>query len=225
MTSDTAVGSERGRTLVTVRRTVNEHGTMTVEDNIRLFTLPNSPFAFTGGADREEVLSIADRVELGDKLDAMPGSMPHADVRRLEIAKAVATEPDILLLDEPFAGLNQAEIRDLSEEIREFRDEGMTLVVVDHNMRGLMALVDRVIVLRCAPAALEEHIPRFQPGLGGPGRLRIFHAGQGCAGKQLLAFRPQAAAEPKLQPRHHVGGIAHQGPGGCRPDGPRSVCE
>jgi branched-chain amino acid transport system ATP-binding protein len=133
--------------LARVSQESNPIETMDVENNIRLFTLPNSPFAFTGGADHEEIVSIAARVELADKLDQMPGSMPHADVRRLEIAKAIATEPNILLLDEPFAGLNQAEIRDLSEEIREFRDEGMTLVVVDHNMKGLMALVDRVIVL------------------------------------------------------------------------------
>jgi branched-chain amino acid transport system ATP-binding protein len=133
--------------LARVSQESNPIETMTVEDNIRLFTLPNSPFAFTGGADREGILAIAGRVELADKLDQMPGSMPHADVRRLEIAKAIATEPDILLLDEPFAGLNQAEIRGLSAEIRAFREEGMTLVVVDHNMKGLMALVDRVIVL------------------------------------------------------------------------------
>lgn len=133
--------------LARVTQESNPIGTMTVEDNIRLFTLPNSPFAFDGGADHEEIVAIAGRVELDDKLDALPGSMPHADTRRLEIAKAIATDPDVLLLDEPFAGLNQAEIRDLSEEIREFRAEGMTLVVVDHNMKGLMALVDRVIVI------------------------------------------------------------------------------
>ena len=135
------------RGLARVSQESNPIETMTVEDNIRLFTLRNSPFAFTGGADREEIVSIASRVDLAGRLDELPGSLPHADVRRLEIAKAVATDPDILLLDEPFAGLNQAEIRDLSEEIRAFREEGMTLVVVDHNMKGLMALVDRVIVL------------------------------------------------------------------------------
>jgi len=135
------------RGLARVSQESNPIETMTVEDNIRLFTLRNSPLAFTGGADREEVVSIASRVALAGQLDELPGSLPHADVRRLEIAKAVATDPDILLLDEPFAGLNQAEIRDLSEEIRAFREEGITLVVVDHNMKGLMALVDRVIVL------------------------------------------------------------------------------
>ncbi len=133
--------------LARVSQESNPIGTMTVEDNIRLFTLPDSPFAFNGGGDHDDIVAIAERVGLADKLDALPGSIPHADTRRLEIAKAIATEPDVLLLDEPFAGLNQSEIRDLSDEIRAFSEEGMTLVVVDHNMRGLMALVDRVIVL------------------------------------------------------------------------------
>lgn len=76
-----------------------------------------------------------------------PDALPHADRRRLEIAKAIATDPEMLLLDEPFAGLNQAEIETLSEQIRSLRDEGTTIIVVDHNMKGLMALVDRVIVI------------------------------------------------------------------------------
>ncbi|MCH7661791.1 MAG: hypothetical protein IH933_14840, partial [Euryarchaeota archaeon] len=70
-----------------------------------------------------------------------------ADVRRLEIAKAIATEPELLLLDEPFAGLNQAEIRELSEQLRAVHAEGVTILIIDHNMKGLMELVDRVIVI------------------------------------------------------------------------------
>jgi len=133
--------------LARVSQDSNPFEEMTVEDNIRIFTVPNSPFAFQAGGEDAEIAEIASRVELEDDLQKLPGSLPHAGRRRLEIAKALATEPDLLLLDEPFAGLNQAEIRDLSEEIRSFRDEGMTLVVVDHNMHGLMQLVDRVIVV------------------------------------------------------------------------------
>lgn len=119
----------------------------TVEENIRLFTFPNSIRAFRESASDEEIREIASRVGLEDELDTKPDSLPHAGIRRLEIAKAIATDPDTLLLDEPFAGLNQAEIRELSEEIRDLRDEGVTIVVVDHNMKGLMALVERVVVL------------------------------------------------------------------------------
>jgi len=119
----------------------------TAADNIKIFTLPNSLLSFRAGASREEIAEIAATVGIEDQLDVLPGSMAHADTRRLEVAKAIATGPDTLLLDEPFAGMNQAEIRDLSERIHALRDDGMTIVVVDHNMKGLMALVDRVIVL------------------------------------------------------------------------------
>lgn len=118
-----------------------------VAANIRLFTLPNSVFSFHGGASDEQIAEYAARVDLDERLDERPGELPHADVRRLEIAKALATEPDLLLLDEPFAGMNQAEIRTLSEQIESFRAAGTTIVVVDHNMGGLMNLVDRTLVL------------------------------------------------------------------------------
>ena len=135
------------RGLARVSQESNPIPDRTAADNIKIFTLPNSLLSFRAGASREEIRQIAATVGIEDHLDALPGSMAHADTRRLEIAKAIATDPDTLLLDEPFAGMNQAEIRDLSERIRALRDEGMTIVVVDHNMKGLMALVDRVIVL------------------------------------------------------------------------------
>ncbi|SDQ55285.1 ABC transporter ATP-binding protein [Natronobacterium texcoconense] len=118
-----------------------------VAGNIKLFTLPNSVRSFYGGADEQEIYAYAERVGLGDKLEEQPDELPHADVRRLEIAKALATEPDVLLLDEPFAGMNQAEIATLSKQIEAMREEGITMIVVDHNMSGLMQLVDRTVVL------------------------------------------------------------------------------
>lgn len=135
------------RGLARVTQESNPIDVMTVGQNIKLFTLPNSLFSFEGGASPDEIRSIAARVGLEDRLDDRPGSLPHADTRRLEMAKAIATDPEMLLLDEPFAGLNQTEIRDLSDLIRSFRDEGITTVIVDHNMKGLMALVDRVVVI------------------------------------------------------------------------------
>jgi branched-chain amino acid transport system ATP-binding protein len=128
---------------------------LSVGANIKLFMLPNSFLACTLPdfvlARRNEggpgVVDHAERVGLGDKIRDTPDSLAHADVRRLEIAKALATDPDLLLLDEPFAGMNQEEIRELSEEIESFREQGITIIIVDHNMRGLMQLVDRVVVL------------------------------------------------------------------------------
>ncbi|WP_246999124.1 ABC transporter ATP-binding protein [Halosolutus gelatinilyticus] len=118
-----------------------------VAGNIKLFTLPNSVRSLYGGASDAEIYEYAARVDLEDKLEEMPDELPHADVRRLEIAKALATEPDLLLLDEPFAGMNRQEIADLATRIERFREGGMTIVVVDHNMGGLMDLVDRIVVL------------------------------------------------------------------------------
>jgi len=120
---------------------------MTVAANIKLFTLPNSITTMRGGGDEETIFEYAARVDIEDKLHEEPGSLPHADVRRLEVAKALATEPKMMLLDEPFAGMNQQEIDELVQKFAAFREEGMTMIVVDHNMGGLMRLVDRVVVI------------------------------------------------------------------------------
>ncbi|MFC6763887.1 ABC transporter ATP-binding protein [Natrinema soli] len=125
----------------------NPIDSMSVAGNIKLFTLPNSIVSLRGGASQAEIYDYASRIDIEDDLQEMPDELPHADVRRLEIAKALATEPELMLLDEPFAGMNQAEIGELAAQIERFREEGMTMVVVDHNMGGLMELVDRVVVL------------------------------------------------------------------------------
>ncbi|ELY43675.1 ABC transporter ATP-binding protein [Natronorubrum sulfidifaciens] len=128
---------------------------MPVAGNIQLFTLPNSVTSLRGGASDEEIYEYAARVDIEDKLREMPDELPHADVRRLEIAKALATEPDLLLLDEPFAGMNQAEITELAATFERFREEGITIVIVDHNMGGLMNLVDRAIVINNGDKLME----------------------------------------------------------------------
>ncbi|ARS88709.1 ABC transporter ATP-binding protein [Natrarchaeobaculum aegyptiacum] len=142
---DTHEVVERG--LSRVSQESNPIDAMTVAANIKLFTLPNSVRTMRGGGDEETIFEYAARVDIEDKLHEEPGSLPHADVRRLEIAKALATEPEMLLLDEPFAGMNQQEIDELVTKFETFRDEGMTMIVVDHNMGGLMRLVDRVVVI------------------------------------------------------------------------------
>ncbi|MFA9501733.1 ABC transporter ATP-binding protein [Natrinema sp. H-ect1] len=125
----------------------NPIDSMSVAGNIKLFTLPNSIVSLRGGASEEEIYDYAARIDIEEHLHEMPGELPHADVRRLEIAKSLATEPEMMLLDEPFAGMNQAEITELADQIERFRKQGMSMVVVDHNMGGLMDLVDRIVVL------------------------------------------------------------------------------
>lgn len=120
---------------------------MTVKENIWMGTLPNSVFGIKGGASDQELIDIAKMLEIDSLMDEYPPSLPHADRRRLEIAKAIATNPDMVLFDEPFAGLASSEVEKLSELLKEFQMEGITMIVIDHDMKGLMALVDRVIVM------------------------------------------------------------------------------
>ena len=92
----------------------------------------------------EEVLQ---RVGLGPKRKHRISDLTLEDKKRLELAKTLATQPELLLLDEVMAGLNPTEIKELVELLRKIRGEGMTLIVVEHVMRAVMSLVDRVCVL------------------------------------------------------------------------------
>ncbi len=86
---------------------------------------------------------------------AHPGVLPQAGLRQLEIARALATDAQVLLLDEPFAGLSAAEVERLSALLLELRAEGRALVVVDHNMQGLMRLIDRAVVVHFGQVLAE----------------------------------------------------------------------
>ncbi len=74
-------------------------------------------------------------------------NLPYGDQRRLEIARALATGPKLLLLDEPAAGMNPAEKFDLMDLVRRIRDDGKTIVLIDHDMRFVMGISDRILVL------------------------------------------------------------------------------
>jgi ABC-type branched-subunit amino acid transport system ATPase component len=86
-------------------------------------------------------------VGIDDAADAPAADLPHGTRRLLEIARALATEPRLLLLDEPAAGLNTAETAVLAEALYRIRDTGVTLVVVEHDMGLVMEVSDEIIVL------------------------------------------------------------------------------
>jgi branched-chain amino acid transport system ATP-binding protein/branched-chain amino acid transport system permease protein len=90
---------------------------------------------------------LLDQFGLTDFADTAPKSLPYGIQRRLEIARAMATGPRLLLLDEPAAGLNGEEVGQLSEIVRSIRDSGVTVVLIEHNMALVMSLCDRVTVL------------------------------------------------------------------------------
>jgi len=92
----------------------------------------------------EEVLQ---RVGLGPKKKHRVSDLTLEDKKRLELGKTLATQPELLLLDEVMAGLNPTEIKELVELLRKIRGEGMALIVVEHVMHAVMSLVDRVCVL------------------------------------------------------------------------------
>lgn len=120
-----------------------------VVDNVKLGLVPDRLFSTAGlrGETRQRAVALCERVGLGDRLTQTPDELPHAGMLRLELGRALATDPDLLLIDEPFAGLSGREVADVSELLVELREEGVTLVVIDHNMRGLLKLIDRAIVI------------------------------------------------------------------------------
>lgn len=96
----------------------------------------------------ERADALIEMVELTHVADLLARNLPYGGRRRLEIARALATGPRLLLLDEPAAGMNPAEIEDLNALIRRLRDElGKTILLVEHHMSLVMAISDRVIVM------------------------------------------------------------------------------
>ena len=96
----------------------------------------------------ERVREIADFVGLGDKLRQPAGLLSYGDQKRVEVARALACEPKLLLLDEPVAGMNSDETARMAELISEVRDElGISIVLVEHDMGLVMGISDRVTVL------------------------------------------------------------------------------
>src|SRR5205823_12265489 len=101
--------------------------------------------------DEQRLLAEAsrqlDRVGLGEHKRSLAGSLSLGDQRILEIARALAADPSLLLLDEPAAGLRLKEKEALADLLRKLRAEGMGVLLVEHDMDFVMGLVDRVVVM------------------------------------------------------------------------------
>jgi branched-chain amino acid transport system permease protein len=102
-------------------------------------------------ADEARLLAEAarqiERVGLGDQIDALAGSLSLGQQRIVEIARALCIDPMLLLLDEPAAGLRHMEKQQLASLLRQLRDGGMSVLLVEHDMGFVMDLADRIVVL------------------------------------------------------------------------------
>jgi branched-chain amino acid transport system ATP-binding protein len=120
----------------------------TVLENIKLALLPDRlTRLFADPETNARARAIAARVGLGAVLDRHPATLPFADLRKIEIAKAIARDPQVLLIDEPFAGLTAAETSAFSDLICQLRDNGRAVLLVDHNVKSVARMVDRVLAM------------------------------------------------------------------------------
>jgi len=102
-------------------------------------------------AERGRMRAVADEllewVGIREKRFLMPSELPYGDQRRLEIARALATEPRLIMLDEPSAGMVPAEARGLMDLIGKLKERGLTIFLIEHNMNVVMSISDRIVVL------------------------------------------------------------------------------
>ncbi|GHV41924.1 ABC transporter ATP-binding protein [Synergistales bacterium] len=98
-------------------------------------------------AFRESASEILNYLGLGDVKDSLASTLPHGHLRALGIAIGLAAQPKLLLLDEPFTGMNSEETAHAMRMVRDIRDRGVTILLVEHDMSAVMSISDRIVVL------------------------------------------------------------------------------
>jgi branched-chain amino acid transport system ATP-binding protein len=120
---------------------------MTVCQNVAVGAMFGSGGSPSVPAAETRAREVLERVGLGGRADALPGELPVADMRRLELARALAMGPRLLLVDEVMAGLRPAEVDAAVQLIRSLKGDGVTVVAVEHVMKAIMGMCDHVVVL------------------------------------------------------------------------------
>ncbi len=134
------------RGLVRTHQIVRPFREMTVEQNVSVGA------HFGSGRRRREdagrrVAEILEKTGLGRKADALAGTLTIGELKRLEIARALATEPEVLCLDEVMGGLNPSEIREAMKLILSIRESGVTVLMIEHHVHAVVGVSDRILVL------------------------------------------------------------------------------
>jgi ABC-type branched-subunit amino acid transport system ATPase component len=112
--------------------------------------------------DRDRIGRLLEFSGLAHKRDDLAANLSFGEQRRLELARAMAAEPELLLLDEPAAGMNAEEIEELDQRIRRVREDGITVLLIEHHMELVMAVTDRIAVLNFGQKIAEGRPAEMQ---------------------------------------------------------------
>jgi branched-chain amino acid transport system ATP-binding protein len=140
--------------LARTHQIVQPLGDMSVRDNCIVsacFGKENLPLARARDAAEEAAVFVG----LADRMDSLASQLTIAGKKRLELARALAAQPTLLLLDEVLAGLNSTEVVRMIEVIRRIRERGITILMIEHLMQAIMSLSDRIVVLNTGQKLAE----------------------------------------------------------------------
>jgi len=135
---------ERG--VVRAHQIVRPFRDMTVRENVAIGAAFGA--GRRRGAEAEASVSrILDRTRLASRADVLAGTLTIGELKRLEIARALAAEPSVLCLDEVMGGLNPSEIQDMMQFVRSLKSDGRTILIIEHHVHAVVGLSDRILVL------------------------------------------------------------------------------